>query len=64
MEDDSVDMLDIYTDYLIRQNKYATATSLSDLVDGDISHDQVSRFLRKEELGSKELWQYVKKKCL
>jgi hypothetical protein len=27
-------MLDIYTDYLIGQNKYATATSLSDMVDG------------------------------
>lgn len=56
-----MDMLDIYTDYLISQNKYATATGLSDMVDGDISHDQVSRFLRKEELGSKALWQYVKK---
>lgn len=53
-------MLDIYTDYLISQNKYATATGLSDLVDGAISHDQVSRFLNKNELGSKELWQYVK----
>lgn len=53
-------MLDIYTDYLIIQNKYATATGLSDMVDGAISHDQVSRFLNKNELGSKELWQYVK----
>ncbi|AUH72172.1 hypothetical protein CAB17_08925 [Legionella sainthelensi] len=47
-------MLDIYTDYLISQNKYATATGLSDLVNGVISHDQVSRFLRKNVLGSKE----------
>jgi DDE superfamily endonuclease len=53
-------MLDIYTDYLISQTKYATATGLSDMVDGAISHDQVSRFLNKNELGSKELWQYVK----
>lgn len=53
-------MLDIYTDYLISQNKYATATGLSDIVDGAISHDQVSRFLRKNNFGSKELWQYVK----
>ncbi|AUH72170.1 transposase [Legionella sainthelensi] len=53
-------ILDIYTDYLISQNKYATATGLSDMVDGAISHDQVSRFLSKNELGSKELWQYVK----
>ena len=55
-----MNMLDIYTDYLISQNKYATATGLSDMVDGDISHDQVSRFLRKDELDSKALWQYVK----
>ena len=53
-------LLDIYTDYLISQNKYATATGLSDMVDGAISHDQVSRFLNKNELGSKELWHYVK----
>ena len=26
-----MDMLDIYTDYLICQNKYATATGLSDM---------------------------------
>lgn len=48
-------LLDIYTDYLISQSKYATATGLSDMVDGVISHDQVSRFLSKNELGSKEL---------
>jgi hypothetical protein len=28
-----MDMLDLYSDYLIFQNKYATATGLSDLVD-------------------------------
>lgn len=55
-----MELLDIYTDYLISQNKYATATGLSDMVDGAISHDQVSRFLNKNKLGSKELWQYVK----
>jgi len=40
-----MDVLDIYTDYLICQNKYATATGLSDMVDGEISHDKVTRFL-------------------
>jgi len=35
-------MLDIYTDYLICQNKYATG--LSDMVDGEFSHDKVARF--------------------
>lgn len=53
-------LLDIYTDYLISQNQYATATGLSKLLDGDISHDQITRFLHKDELTSKDLWQYVK----
>ena len=53
-------LLDIYTDYLISQNNYATATGLSDMLDGLISHDQVSRFLRKNEFDSKALWQYLK----
>lgn len=55
-----MNLLDIYTDYLISQNKYATATGLSDMLDGEISHHQVSRFLPKEAFGSKQLWSYVK----
>ncbi len=53
-------LLDIYSDYLISQNRYATATGLSDLLDGQISHDKVTRFLNSKEASSKELWQYVK----
>ncbi|WP_165482612.1 transposase, partial [Legionella santicrucis] len=56
-----MDMLDLYSDYLIFQNKYATATGLSDLVDGAFTHDKVTRFLRLEDFGSKSLWSYVKK---
>jgi hypothetical protein len=56
-----MDMLDLYSDYLIFQNKHATATGLSDLVDGAFAHDKVTRFLRLEDLGSKSLWHYVKK---
>jgi hypothetical protein len=52
--------LDIYTDYLICQNKYATSTGLSDLTSGEFSHDKITRFLNRSELGSKELWSYVK----
>jgi hypothetical protein len=54
------DLLDIYSDYLISQNHYATATGLAAMFDGEISHDQVSRHLRSGEFGSKELWTYVK----
>ena len=53
-------ILDIYSDYLICQNKYATATGLSDLLSGDISHDKITKYLNSEDLGSKELWIYVK----
>jgi len=55
------ELLDIYTDYLICQNQYATATGLSSLLDGEVSHDQIARFLNQDELASKDLWQYVKK---
>jgi len=41
-------------------SKYATCTGLSDILDGDISHDKITRFLNGNQLGSKELWQYVK----
>lgn len=53
-------LLDIYSDYLIAQNQYATATGLSDLLDGQISHDKITRFLNSKEPSSKELWEYVK----
>ena len=53
-------LLDLYTDYLISQNHYATATGLSELLDGQISHDKITRFLNKEDFSSKDLWQYVK----
>ena len=53
-------LLDIYSDYLIAQNQYATATGLSALLDGEISHDKITRFLNSKEASSKELWQYVK----
>jgi len=55
-----MDMLDLYTDYLICQNHHATATGLSNMLDGEFSHDKVSRFLRFQDLDSKFLWSYVK----
>ncbi len=53
-------MLDIYTDYLISQNHYATATGLATLLENEISHDQVTRFLHSGDFGSKELWLQTK----
>ncbi len=54
------EILDLYTDYLISSNHYRTATGLERLVDGEVSHDKVTRFLSKEDYESKELWKEVK----
>jgi len=54
------DILDVYTDYLICQNQRATAIGLADLLDHELSHDQITRFLNKNEYDSKDLWKYVK----
>jgi len=37
--------LELYTDYLICNSGFATATGFSAMLDGDISHDQMTRFL-------------------
>jgi hypothetical protein len=52
--------LELYSDYLISTFGYATATGLANMLDGQISHDQVTRFLAQEKYTSKELWQEVK----
>ena len=52
--------LELYTDYLISTFGAATATGLSAMVDGDISHDHVTRFLSEREYTSKDLWLQVK----
>lgn len=53
-------MLDIYTDYLISSFGQATATGLSRMLDGQISHDKVTRSLAGESKTSAHLWQVVK----
>lgn len=52
--------LELYTDYLISTSGYATATGLSSMVDGAISHDRVTRFLSERTYTSKDLWREVK----
>jgi hypothetical protein len=54
------DTLDFYTDYLLSSFGQTSATGLSRLVDGDISHDSITRFLSGNEFTSKTLWQHVK----
>jgi len=52
--------LELYTDYLLSTFGYATATGLSRMVEGHVTHDQITRFLSAEELTSKDLWALVK----
>ena len=52
--------LDLYTDYLLRTFGAATATGLSAMVEGDVSHDKITRFLSEQDYTSKDLWQQVK----
>ena len=52
--------LELYTDYLISTFGYATATGLSRMVEGQVSHDQITRFLSQEMYTSKDLWLQVK----
>ncbi len=48
--------LDLYTDYLLSTFGFATATGLSEMVEGDVNHDQVTRFLSAQDYTSKDLW--------
>jgi len=56
----SKSMLDIYTDYLICSFGQASATGLARLLDHEISHDAVTRFLSAEPQTSAALWRVVK----
>jgi hypothetical protein len=55
------DILDLYSDYLLVSTRKTTATGLSELVEGAISHDKITRFLAGEELNGKLLWLKTKK---
>lgn len=72
----NLQLLDLYTDYLLSSFGAATATGLSRIVDGAISHDQITRMwvnrpvraLSRQEIvplggdrqGSVQLWRKVK----
>jgi DDE superfamily endonuclease len=54
------ELLDLYADYLISSFRATTATGLSSLVEGAVSHDQVTRFLASSARTSADLWCLVK----
>jgi len=41
--------LELYTDYLISTFGAATATGVSAMLDGAVSHDRITRFLAERE---------------
>ena len=53
-------LLDTYADYLMSSFGYTTATGLSMMVEGEISHDKITRFLNSGEFNSAELWKIIK----
>ena len=53
-------ILDIYSDYLICSFGQTSATGLSQLLSGSLSHDQITRFLSGEDFTSKDMWHLVK----
>ena len=54
------DLLELYSDYLLSAFSYTTATGLSAMTNGAISHDKITRFLAEKELDSPALWRLVK----
>ena len=53
-------LLDLYTDYLLSSFGQTTATGLSKVLDGAVSHDKITRLLSENDFGSKDLWHTVK----
>ena len=52
--------LDLYTDYLISSTGQTSATGLSRLLGGAVSHDQVTRWLSTSYLDSTQVWAQAK----
>ena len=53
-------IFDLYSDYLIVNQGQSNCTTLSALLEGELSHDTITRSLNSADYGSKELWSVVK----
>ena len=51
---------ELYVDYLISSFGAVTATGMSQMLDGEISHDKTTRMLARPKQTSKDLWGRVK----
>ena len=54
-------LLDLYSDYLLASFGATTATGLAELLAGDVSHDQVTRYLSGRKSTAADLWHRVKR---
>jgi hypothetical protein len=52
--------VDLYTDYLLSSTGPTTATGLSRLLDGALSHDHLIRWLSQRTYGPAEVWRQAK----
>ena len=50
----------MYADYLLASFGATTATGLSELLEGEVSHDQVTRYLAGTQKTASDLWRTVK----
>ena len=53
-------LLELYSDYLLSSFGATTATGLSALVEGTLSHAQATRFQSAADYDGRMLWQQVK----
>ena len=54
------DLLELYSDYLLSSFTHTTATGLSRMSAGEVSHDRITCFLASEEMDSRALWHFLK----
>ena len=54
------ELLELYSDYLLSSFGATTATGLSAMLDGEVSHDKITRFLSGDVHDSRTLWGLLK----
>ena len=54
------ELLDLYSEYLISSFGATTGTGLAALLQGQVSHDRIQRFLAGRDFTSADLWRLVK----
>jgi hypothetical protein len=54
------DLLELYSDYLLSSFTHVSATGLSRMTRGEVSHERITRLLASEEMDSRALWRLVK----